>query len=123
MRRIGDTVFSQSGKPGVIVGRTEDQQRIKVEREGERFEKTRKHGYINGLSGEEKSRYESIVSEVQEIEGAKDKVSALKGHLDELKTNPKNMRLAKYVEADLAHTMISHGLHPKVYESDEHHVR
>ena len=122
-RAIGDTVFSHAGKPGVIVGRVENSSKVLVEREGETFDKTRRHGFINGLEKGEREAYENIHKEVKDLESIKERVKVLKNHVDTLKRDPRNQRLAKYLEADLSHTMMSYDIHPKVYETDEHHVR
>jgi phosphoenolpyruvate synthase/pyruvate phosphate dikinase len=122
-RQVGDAVFSRSGKPGVVLDRDAATGRLKVERAGEGLDKVKKRGYINGLNTEERAQYNEIRDKVLEKEKPKEKVETLVAHLDELKANPKNHNLSKYVEADLAHTMITFGINPKTYEADEHHVR
>jgi hypothetical protein len=122
-RKIGDAVFSRDGKPGVVIARDDATGRLQVEREGELLTKVKSRGYINGLDAAEREKYNEIRDSILEIENPIEKVTSLKKHVDELKQNPKNFNLTKYVEADLAHTMITHRIHPKVYEADEHHVR
>ncbi|MDA9951109.1 hypothetical protein N9D31_00915 [Oligoflexaceae bacterium] len=122
-RLIGDSVFTRNGKPTVVVDRMSDVGQITVQREGKALDEVKKRGYINGLNQEERVAYNSIADEIHQIKNPKEKVSTLSDHLKTLKAHPKNYNLSKYIEADLAHTMITHGIHPKEYTTDEQNVR
>lgn len=122
-RNVGDTVFSRSGRPGVVFEKNAATGQLKVEREGELMAKAKKRGYINGLNHEQRQQYNEIRDEVLDLEQPNDKVRVLRAHLSDLKANPKNHQISRYVEADLAHTMITHGINPKTYITDEHNVR
>ena len=113
--RIGDTLFNAVGKPGVMVGRSEDGESLRIETEGENLESARHRGYINGLSPEERELYNAIVDEARAQPEVKARVEHLQEQVEAFRHDPRQQNLTRYLEAELAHTMNSTGFQSKEY--------
>ncbi len=117
--KVGDTFFSREGRPGVVFGRDQKTDRLMVEQEGERYEKSRRYGFINGLSPTERQEFEAIIDETRGAPNAKDRMIRLQGKIEELQVDPKKQVLSRYLEGELSHLMYSESIHPQVYKVDE----
>ncbi len=117
--KVGDSFFNRDGYPGVILGREQKTEALIVEKEGPNFDKTRKLGYINGLSPQERGEFESIITEMRERQDPRERVSWLHDKIDTMKMDPKQQVLTRYLEGEMAHIMNSEGISPRVYTIDE----
>jgi len=115
MYRIGDTLFTATGKPGVIVGRADGGTSLRIETQGEKVENVKQRGYINGLSPEEREVYNQIVDDVRASADIKARVEKLQEKVESLKLDPRQLNLTRYLEAELAHTMNTSGFQAREY--------
>jgi hypothetical protein len=122
--RVGDTVFNRKGVPGVVTHRDPKTAELEVEIKGEKFEQARRIGFINGLSEEQRASYNSVIEDIRENNPEPIKrVDALQEKISELKKDPKNFVLTKYLSAEQAHIMNSEHIQPKSYQIEEHFLR
>lgn len=120
--RVGDAVFDQAGRPGVMTGRNEQNQLI-VERQGEAYEKARRRGFINGLTQDQRTKFNEVMDKVFELKDPKARVSELTTKLDELKLDPRNHIVTRYLQGELTHIMNTEGIQPRTYKVDESNIR
>lgn len=106
----GDTVFNARGKPAVVLDRNAITGELKVEGKGENFEKARKHGFINGMSLEDRDTFNKIVDDLEKIKDPTARVREYAKHIELLKDDPKNRFLVKYLTAEQAHLMYSENI-------------
>jgi hypothetical protein len=111
----GDTVFNARGKPAVVLDRNGITGELKVEGQGPTFENTRKHGFINGMSVEDRASFNKIVGDIAKIEDPTTRVREYAKHIDLLKDDPKNRFLVKYLTAEQAHLMYSENITQGTY--------
>lgn len=120
--RVGDTVFDQMGRPGVMTGRDEQSQLI-VERQGETYEKARRRGFINGLTTDQRTKFNEVMDKVLEAKDPKERVNQLTNKLEELKVDPRNHIVTRYLQGEFTHIMNTEGIHPRTYKVDEFNIR
>lgn len=123
MIQVGDTVFDRSGHPGVIVSQDPATETVKVQRQGEKFEKTRRSGYINGLNPKDRKSFEGIISEVKQQKDPKEKVKMMQEKIAELKLDPRNHIVTRYVEGEMAHIMNTEKINPREFTVSTDSVR
>ena len=119
--RVGDSSFTRDGRPSVVTNRDRAQGTVKVEKHGEKFDKTRRVGYINGLNKDQRESYNSVVKEVREKETPKERLDLLQKKVAEIKDDPKKITLKRYLEGEITYLMNSTGVKPKDYsiETDQ----
>ena len=115
---VGDMMFSREGRPAVVIGR-EPTGHVIAERKGEKFEKARKLGFINGLAPNQRSKFVEIVKEAKEKAAPEERVQHIQERVNELQTDPKNWVLKRYLESEMAYIMNSEGIHPNTFVFDE----
>ena len=115
----GDIVFNPKGKPGVVLDRDQVTRRLKVENQGEKYQKARKYGFINGLSGQDREQFYRIMDEIKSHEDPRTRVTEMAGKIQELEKDPRNLSLVKYLKAEQAHTMFMKRIEPQTYSLDE----
>ena len=118
----GDIVYGPGGKPGIVQKRDSLTGKLTVENQGPEYQKARKYGFINGLPGPERAQYQAIIDKVREHEDPKMRISALSTQIDELKDDPRNHRLVRYLESEMAHIMFSEEISPRTYKLDEEKI-
>ena len=87
--RVGDASFTRDGRASVVVSRDKAQGSVEVEKEGERFNKTRRIGYINGLNKQDRTDFNEVVKEVREQETPKDRLEYLQKTIADIGDDPK----------------------------------
>jgi Na+/phosphate symporter len=107
----------------VIVGRSEDGSQLKVESHGPTVESTRKRGYINGLKEADRARFNEIIDTVRKEEDPGKRVEQMNEQIDELKKDPNNFALVRYLESEVSHTMLTSGIRPRVFSIQEAYHR
>lgn len=115
----GDIVFNSSGKPGVVLDRDKLTRKLQVENQGEQYQKTRKHGFINGLTSQDREQFYQIMDKIKSHEDPRERVSVMAVKIHELEQDPRNLSLVRYLKAEQAHTMFSKRIEPRVYSLDE----
>lgn len=120
--RIGDTFFDHLGRPGLVTGR-DDRNRLQVETKGENYDKARGRGFINGLEAEQRQQFNEVMDQIFALKDPREKVGKLSEKIDELKNDPRNFVVTRYLESELTHLMNTEGIQPKVYLVDEYFVR
>ena len=113
--RVGDASFTRDGRASVVVSRDKAQGSVEVEKEGERFNKTRRIGYINGLNKQDRTDFNEVVKEVREQETPKDRLEYLQKTIADIGDDPKKRILKRYLEGEMTFLMNSTGVKPKTY--------
>ena len=121
--KIGDSVFLQDGRPGLLVAENKGSDSVTVDPSKSRIKEAHRHGYINGLNMETRKEFDEILDEVKEIKGSKERIEELQGRIDTLSKDPKNMVLTRYLTAEMAHIMNMSGVRPKTFEVDAFKLR
>jgi hypothetical protein len=121
--RVGDTVFSPSGSPSVVVGRDEAKSTLKVDQDFKAFQVATRHGLINGLAPESREQFNAIMDEVMSDSDNSERVGFLQSKIEELKVDPKNTKLVQYLEGEVRHLMNIKGIKPRFYNTEEGKVR
>jgi hypothetical protein len=120
---VGDTIFSGKGQPGVITKKDVESGELTIEREGENLEKTRRMGFINGIPAARRAEFNKIITEVRAEKESQKQIQMLTKKIEELKVDPRNFVLTKYLESEMAHIMNTEGIHPKEYKISEDSAR
>lgn len=113
--RVGDAVFGVNGIPGVVKSQDKVTGDVEVDVERSEVEKVHKHGYINGLSQNERKNFFSHLEEVENIEDQHKKIEAMRDKIKELKQDPKQIKMVRYLESQLYHFMSSSNISPRMY--------
>ncbi len=121
--RIGDTIFTAQGLPSVIVGRSPDGAHLHVQSHGEAIDATKKRGYINGLTENERGRFNEIIDVARRESDPNMRIEKLREQIDVLKADPANFALVRYLEAEVSHTMITNGIKPRVFSVPEAYTK
>jgi hypothetical protein len=120
---LGDVVFGPDGKPGVVVGRRPETRELVVEKQGPEYDKARSRGFINGVPPSHKPKYNEIIDKVLELKSPREKVQMLTDRIEELKVDPRNHQLIKYLEGELSHVMNTAGESLQKYVVAESEVK
>ena len=123
MAQIGDTVFDRAGHPGVVVARNPKNESLTVQRKGEKLEKTRRIGFINGLEPKDRKTFDSLITEIKKEKDPRNRVIKLQAKVDELKLDPRNHVVTRYLEAELAHIMNTEKINPREYTVPQESIR
>ncbi len=119
---IGDTVFDKKGRPGTVIGRDEKAQLV-VDQKDDAYQKARRRGFVNGLKDDQRVKFNEVIDQVLEKETTRERVDQLQEKIDELRTDPRNHAVTRYLEGEMLHMMNSEGLHPRSYKVQELSVR
>lgn len=116
--KIGDVVFTNKGEPAVVTGIDGKTNNLKVQTTGKEIEETKKRGFVNGLSLEERKEFNVIIDKIKTLKDSTEKVKLLQDKINQLSEDPKNYRLLRYIKAELAHVMYSDNIKPNYYIVD-----
>ncbi|MGE0174273.1 MAG: hypothetical protein AB7T49_15860 [Oligoflexales bacterium] len=119
----GDIVFGPDGRPGVVVGRKPETNELLVEKGGPEYEKARRRGFINGVPQNHRPKFNEIVDQVLELKTPREKIQMLTDRIGELKQDPRNHLLTKYLEGELSHVMNAAGESMQTYAVEESEVK
>ncbi len=117
--RVGDSIFRTQGVPGVVTEVNPVSGELTVATKGNQVDDLKRRGYINGLSPQDRGRFNQVVDEVRELEDPHARVQLLTSKLTELSQDPRNHILVRYLKAELSHTMNTHQIYPQEYRIDE----
>ena len=119
--KVGDALFDRYGQPGLITNKEKISGDITVDTKKEVMADAHRHGYINGLSLQDREKFNKDMDEVRAMENPKEQVMALRDKIGEL-NDPKDFRLKRYLHAELSHLMNTHNIKPRYYTMEEHKV-
>ena len=121
--RPNDIVFDSQGRPGVVTGHNEQTGELVVQTEGPLYEAARRRGVVNGLTEQERRDMTKVIEEVKGIPDPGEKVLALQARIDKLKQDPRQHVVTRYLEGQLVHLMLTEGVHPREFSTDELNLR
>ena len=108
---IGDSVFLKNRVSGVVIDKYPDG-RVSIEQEGPTYDKTRRIGFINGLSPGERNEFFTVMNEIKSIEDPIGRYERLAGRIEELKE--KNYQLENGIGVEADQTDTQHTQDPQV---------
>ena len=114
----GDIVFTPDGRPALVTGRKETGH-IVVDRKGEKLDKARKNGIINGLSSQDRQKFNEVVNKAKEQPAPENRVKEIQAKVDEIDGKPKNWILKRYLNGEMAYIMNSERVHPQTFDIDK----
>src|SRR4051812_48179027 len=97
--RVGDAAFYRDGRPTVVKNKDNANNTLQLEHAPAEVKKAFTHGYVNGISNEDRGRLNEILTEVKTTENPRERVMKLKEKIDELDVDVKNMSLVHYLTA------------------------
>lgn len=122
--QVGDYI-SKAGiytKPGVVTEKREDGTLV-IDTNKEAIDKYHRHSNTNGLSLEEKEKFNAVMDDVMKIEQNGDRLNHLQHSIDALKKAPENKKLVDSLRNEQSQLIrISREL-PRVYDFDERELR
>lgn len=122
--QVGDYI-SKAGiytKPGVVTEKKEDGTLV-IDTNKEAIDKYHRHSNTNGLSLEEKDRFNGVMDEVMTIEKNDERLNHLQTAIDDLKKEVGSKKLVDSLRNEQSQLIrISREL-PRVYNFDEHELR
>ncbi len=117
-----DVVFlnSKGGLPAIVEKTEENSAKIKLNSEKEQIKKYHRHGFINGLTAEDKITFNSILDDIKSSEKTPlNKIDELKDIINEFQKTKGKQKLANYLQAELFHLMRKYRTHPAQYTINE----
>jgi len=122
--QVGDVLFRIDGRPVRFNGVKPETGKIELDSDKKTVKDVIRHGYINGLSEGDRSRFNTVMDEVREIRDPIQQVEELKAKIENLNGDPKNnTSLTKYLRAEMAHIMNVNNIQPRFYQLDEYKTR
>ena len=113
--RIGDGVFGVNGIPGIVQSQDRVTGDLQIDTDEKEVAKVHRHGYINGLTPNERDAYNSHLDEVKQVDDPNEKITAMKAKITELQKDPSKIKMVKYLESELFHIMQTHNISPRFY--------
>ena len=120
---IGDILFSAEGRPGIIIGKSGNAGALVVQRDGPDIKAAKTRSYINGVPPEARAKFNEIMDQMNGMEDPKEKIISLTKQIEELKVDPRNHLMTRYLEGELAYIMNSTGNVSKEYTTSEYELR
>jgi hypothetical protein len=115
--KIGSATFSINGTPGVVASQDDVKAEYVIDTDREAVRKIHKHGYINGLSMEERVDFNKAIDDIIEIQDPKEKIDELAKVVEESRSDPKKFRMTRYLESELFHQMQINNLSPRYFKA------
>ena len=116
--RVGDTVFLPRGDTAVVTEHDPSTSAFKISSDPALSKEVHRYGYINGMNPEQRLNLTTLMDRVREIDDPKERVGELKQKLDELRNDPRQWQMARYVESEMAHMMNIFNIKPTTYSSE-----
>jgi len=122
--RSGDVAFIRSGDPTLVKERNAETGRLDLETDPAKVRTAVRHGYLNGLTPENRKELYKILDDVKgaTADPAK-RAEDLRLKIDELKKDPRHLQLTRYLSAEMTHILNTYNIRPKEYSIDESQVR
>ncbi len=116
--RVGDTVFLPRGQTAVITEQDKNLDSFKLSADPAVSKANSRHGYINGMSPEQRQDLMALMDRVKDIEDPKERVGEMRKKLEELRADPRQWQMARYVESEMAHMMNMFNIKPTTYTTE-----
>ena len=122
--RIGDPLFSSGGVPGKVLTKNPETNSLKVTRNLEEVGEGFRHGYLKGLTTEDREKFNHLMDDIKSHEDIRERISALKEEVETRQNtaDAKELRFVGYLKAELAHLMFSHHVSPRVFDIPASHA-
>lgn len=118
--RVGDAIFNYSGRPGIVVDKKLQTGEFVIKPPSESLKEVQKRGYINGLSPAERQDFNEVMDRVRELQDPVKKIEELGTQIDAKQGGDvKARQVAKYLNAEMQHIMISNHIQNREYKMDE----
>lgn len=116
--KVGSVTFGINGTPGVVKNLDHERKEYTIDTDREGVRKVHRHGYINGLSLEERESFNKVVDDVSEIQDPKEKIEKMQKIVEESRLDSKNIRMTRYLESELFHQMQILNLSPRYFKAN-----
>ncbi len=121
---FGDAVFIRTGIPAVVKERNDITGKLILETDGAKIKEDMRHGYINGLSAENREEFNSILDSVKDDNtDPQERAERLQTKLTELEEDPRKLPLTRYLRAEMVHIMNTYNIKPNEYAVHESKLR
>lgn len=116
--KVGDPVFTSDALPGLLHKKDEAASKTIVDTDLKSVKQHFRHGYIKGLNDVERSTFNGVMDEIKGTPEDMQKVEKLHAKIQDLEHEPtvENMKLARYLKAELFHLMSSSQVSPRYRE-------
>jgi hypothetical protein len=121
--KVGDPIFMANSSPGIVKKADMEKGRLNVDVDTEAVAKHFRHGYIKGLDENERLQYDSTLDSIEEIKNPKEQISALQEKISQLENGTPSLqqiKMARYLKAELNHIIQVGKINPRFYEVDAH---
>ena len=114
---VRDPIFSHLGEPGVVTGINSLNSQLKVDRNHEKVTKEFRHGYLKGLSQEQRNNFNQFMDEVKSSKDVDEQVKMLQEKIHALSddTSIGSKIILGYYKSELAHVMHTNHYTPRYY--------
>lgn len=116
--KVGSAIFNNNGVPGIVKNLDQERKEYTVDTDRDEVRKLHKHGYINGLSMDERAVFNKAVDEVLEIEDPREKIEKMQKMIEDSRLDSKNMRVTRYLESELFHQMQILNVSPRYFKAN-----
>ena len=120
----GDPIFRRNGTPGIVREVDKSKAHVKVDSDGGEVKRHFRHGYLQGLSNDNRKRFNEIMDQVNEVESPLEKVHALRNHVNQLELDAdlKSREVIGYLKSEIAHVMFTKSISPRYYTLEANKV-
>lgn len=122
--QVGDYI-SKAGiytKPGVVIEKKDDGTLV-IDTDKEAINKYHRHSNTNGLSLEDKEKFNNIMDDVMKIEKNGERINQLQMSIDDVKKEPNSKKLVDSLRNEQSQLIRLSRELPRVYNFDERDLR
>ena len=114
---VRDPIFSHIGEPGVVKGINQVNSKLEVDRNHEKVTKEFRHGYLKGLSPDQRTQFNQFMDEVKSNQDVDAQVKMLQEKIHALSddTSIGSKIILGYYKSELAHVMHINHYTPRYY--------
>ena len=113
----GDTIFARGGVPVLVTSKNEVTGEVTYTSDFEKVQKENKNSVRNGLDEATKAQFQEIVTNTGGKD-VKESIRNLAEKIRDLKKEPTNPRLLRYLQGELQYLMTRERYQPEDYEVD-----
>ena len=120
--KVGDPVFEKTGFPSYVKEREPETESVHLDARKEKVKEQSRHGYIRGLSGEQRSDFNEILDDIADISEPREKAATLQEKIQDIEGSEptlQNKRMIRYLKSELFHIMQSYKVFPREYQTSE----
>lgn len=116
--KVGSATFNINGVPGIVKNMDEERKEYTVDTDPNEVRKIHRHGYINGLSMDERAVFNKAVDEISEIQDPREKIEKMQKMVEDSRLDSKNIRMTRYLESELFHQMQILNFSPRYFKAN-----